>query len=101
MLPAEQRLSTFLLVVEAVLLSRSRERSKEGQRGCQTSTWGLPPPLDSPRTHNAIFIWSGRSHRSLAGAYRNLVFLMFVGAPLPCTASRRCRDFVCLCSSLL
>ena len=34
--------NTNIVYTSLILLSRSRERSKEGQRGCQTSAWGLP-----------------------------------------------------------
>ena len=75
------------------LLSRSRERSKEGQRGPHNFNLSIRPPLDSPRTHNAGSVQSCLPHMGLAGAYRSSMIPLLVGAPLPCTASRRCRYY--------
>ena len=54
-------------------------------------------PLDSPRPHIVVFRWSCTPHMGLAGAYHFLTFPLFVGAPLPCTASRRGRNYPFLC----
>ena len=88
-----------LLAVMLHLLSRSRERSKEGQRGCQNCAHGLSPPLDSPRPHIAVFARSCTPLMGLAGAYRYLYIHLFVGAAGPCTASRRGRNCTFPCGS--
>ncbi len=49
-------------------------------------------PLDSPRPHRVVLGRSRLPHMGLAGACRGLTFPLFVGAPLPCTASRRGRN---------
>ena len=55
-------------------------------------------PLDSPRPHIVVLARNRPPHIGLAGACRYLTFSLFVGAPLPCTASRRGRYYPFLCS---
>ena len=55
-----------------------------------------------PRTHMVAFAQCCIPHKGLAGAYRGSMITLLVGAPLPCTASRRCRNYafsavVCCC----
>ena len=50
-------------------------------------------PSGLPLTHNVVIARSGLSHMGLAGAYRCSMISLLVGAALPCTASRRCRDY--------
>ena len=55
-------------------------------------------PLDSPPPHIVVLSRSRPPHIGLAGACRYLTFPLLVGAPLPCTASRRGRYYPFLCS---
>ena len=91
--------SLFICLLAFVLhlLSRSRERSKEGQRGQPNSIHGRLPPLDSPRPLNLVFTRSCTPFMGLAGAYRYLYFHLFVGAAGPCMAARRARNCTLPC----
>jgi len=69
------------------------KEAKRARGGAISCSRCIAPPLDSPRPHHLDFARSRLPHMGLAGAYRYLTFSLRVGAALPCTASRRGRDY--------